>query len=48
MSTTTPVEGLGWPPADSYPVGKALSFVVNEEWQHRPFAERDLAALASR
>ncbi|HEX3222526.1 MAG TPA: DinB family protein [Nocardioides sp.] len=45
---TTPVEGDGWPPADRYPVGKALSIVVNEEWHHRRYAERDLAALASR
>jgi uncharacterized damage-inducible protein DinB len=45
---TTPVEGDGWPPADRYPVVKALSIVVNEEWHHRRFAERDLAALVSR
>ena len=42
---TTPVEGDGWPPADSYPVAEALSIVVNEEWHHRRFAERDLAVL---
>jgi uncharacterized damage-inducible protein DinB len=45
--TTTPVEGPGWPPADSYPVAQALSVVVNEEWHHRRFAERDLAALGA-
>jgi uncharacterized damage-inducible protein DinB len=42
---TTPVEGDGWPPADSYPVAEALWIVVNEEWHHRRFAERDLAVL---
>jgi uncharacterized damage-inducible protein DinB len=45
---TTPVEGDGWPPADSYSVAEALGIVVNEEWHHRRFAERDLAALESR
>jgi uncharacterized protein YjbI with pentapeptide repeats len=45
---TTPVEGVGWPPADSYPVAEALSIVLNEEWHHRRFAERDLAVLESR
>ena len=46
MSTHHPRRGRRL--ADSYPVGKALSIVVNEEWPHRPFAEQDLAALASR
>ncbi len=45
---TTPVEGAGWPPPDSYSVAEALSIVVNEEWHHRRFAERDLAVLTSR
>ena len=45
---TTPVEGEGWPPADSYPVAEALGIVVNEEWHHRRFAERDLATLGAR
>jgi len=45
---TTPVEGEGWPPADSYSVAEALSIVVNEEWHHRRYAERDLAVLAAR
>ena len=45
---TTPVEGEGWPPPDSYPVVEALGVVVNEEWHHRRFAERDLAALEGR
>lgn len=45
---TSPVEGEGWPPPDSYPVAEALWTVVNEEWHHRRFAERDLAALEAR
>jgi uncharacterized damage-inducible protein DinB len=45
---TEPVDGPGWPPADRYSVAEALSIVVNEEWHHRRFAERDLAVLTSR
>ena len=45
---TSPVEGEGWPPADSYPVAELLGIVVNEEWHHRRFAERDLAVLEAR
>ncbi|MEO3745251.1 DinB family protein [Plantactinospora sp. B5E13] len=45
---TTPVEAPGWPKPDSYPVRKCLSVVLNEEWEHRMFAERDLAALEAR
>jgi len=44
---TTPVDGPGWPPPDSYQVSEALGIVVNEEWHHRRFAERDLALLES-
>jgi uncharacterized damage-inducible protein DinB len=44
---TTPVDGAGWPPADSYSVAEALSIVVNEEWHHRRFAERDLAVVSA-
>ena len=42
---TTPVEGPGWPESTSYPVRECLLIVLNEEWWHRQFAERDLAAL---
>ncbi len=45
---TDPVEGEGWPPADRYSVAEALGVVVNEEWHHRRYAERDLEALESR
>jgi uncharacterized damage-inducible protein DinB len=47
-SQTDPVEGPGWPQPRSYPVRECLSIILNEEWHHRLFAERDLDALASR
>ena len=45
---TEPVEGPGWPPPRSFPVREFLLVVLNEEWQHRRYAERDLDVLASR
>jgi len=45
--STTPVEGVGWPPPKSFPVREVLMVILNEEWWHRQFAERDLAALAA-
>jgi uncharacterized damage-inducible protein DinB len=45
---TKPVEGPGWPPPDTYDVAEVLWIVVNEEWHHRRYAERDLGALTAR
>jgi uncharacterized protein YjbI with pentapeptide repeats len=45
---TKPVEAPGWPRPRSYPVRECLLIVLNEEWEHRLYAERDLAALAVR
>ena len=42
---TEPVEGPGWPQPISYPVRTCLRVVLNEEWEHRLYAERDLAVL---
>jgi hypothetical protein len=42
---TEPVEGPGWPPPRSFPVRECLLTVLNEEYWHRQFAERDLNAL---
>jgi uncharacterized protein YjbI with pentapeptide repeats len=47
-SRTTPVDAPGWPPPESYPVRKCLRIVLNEEWQHRLYAERDLDILDDR
>ena len=45
---TEPVEGPGWPPPRSFAVREPLLIVLNEEWEHRRYAERDLAALTHR
>ena len=47
-SETEPVEGPGWPESRSYPVRDCLLVILNEEWEHRLYAERDLDALGSR
>lgn len=46
--TTDSVPSPGYPAAKSYPVRRCLQAVVNEEWAHRLYAERDLAVLESR
>jgi len=45
---TEPVDGPGWPPARSYPVRECLLCILNEEWEHRLYAERDLDTLDSK
>jgi hypothetical protein len=45
---TAPVEGPGWPQPRSYPVRECLLIILNEEWEHRLYAERDLDVLATR
>jgi len=44
-ASTEPVEGPGWPRPISYPVRQCLLIILNEEWEHRLYAERDLEAL---
>ncbi|HTJ35388.1 MAG TPA: DinB family protein [Dactylosporangium sp.] len=43
--TVEPVEGPGWPEPYAFPVRECLQVVLNEEYQHRLYAERDLEAL---
>ena len=45
---TEPVDAPGWPRPRSYPVRECLLIVLNEEWEHRLYAERDLDALETR
>jgi hypothetical protein len=40
-----PVTEPGCPEPESFPVPRCLRAVLNEEWQHRLYAERDLDAL---
>lgn len=37
----------GWPQSDAFPFKECLLIVLNEEWEHRRYAERDLAALGA-
>jgi hypothetical protein len=42
---TAPMQMPGWPEPVSHPVRQCLLTVLNEEWEHRLYAERDLDAL---
>jgi uncharacterized protein YjbI with pentapeptide repeats len=44
---TEPVLEPGYPEPESFPVRRCLQAILSEEWQHRLYAERDLAALES-
>lgn len=44
-ASTEPVEGPGWPPPARRPVRQCLQVVLNEEWEHNLYANRDLAVL---
>jgi len=46
--STEPVDAPGWPQPRGYPVRECLLIVLNEEYEHRLYAERDLAALEER
>jgi hypothetical protein len=35
----------GWPQVEGMPLRQCLLIVLNEEWEHRLYAERDLTAL---
>lgn len=45
---TEPVPEPGYPESDSFPVRRCLRAILNEEWNHRLYAERDLDVLESR
>jgi len=46
--STDPIPPPGYPPAGTYAVRRCLQAVVTEEWEHRLYAERDLAVLEAR
>jgi hypothetical protein len=45
---TEPVSEPGYPESESFPVPRCLRAIVNEEWEHRLYAERDLDVLEAR
>ena len=46
VADVEPVDATGgWPPPARRPVSRCLLVVLDEEWEHRRFAERDLAVL---
>ena len=45
---TEPVTGPGYPEPESFAVRRCLQAILNEEWEHRLYAERDLDVLESR
>jgi len=44
---TEPVTEPGYPPPESFAVRRCLLAILNEEWEHRLYAERDLDLLTS-
>ena len=44
----TTATGPGYPEAGTYTVSRCLHAVLDEEWSHRRYAERDLRALEAR
>jgi uncharacterized damage-inducible protein DinB len=47
-SRTAPVREPGYPEPISFEVRECLQIVLNEEWEHRLYAERDLDVLEAR
>ena len=45
IDSTVEFRSEGWPFDEDFVVGHCLSTVVNEEWHHLQYAERDLAIL---
>jgi DinB superfamily len=45
---TEPVAAPGYPESESFAVRRCLRAIVNEEWEHRLYAERDFDVLESR
>lgn len=45
---TEPVMERGYPESESFAVLRCLQVIINEEWEHRLYAERDLDLLEAR
>ena len=48
IESTVEFRSESWPFNEDFPVGPCLATVVNEEWHHRTYAERDLDILIAR
>ena len=48
LASTVSRSEPGWPQIEQFPFAECLLIVLNEEWEHRLYAERDLAALSRR
>jgi hypothetical protein len=46
LASTVSNDDPGWPRYDDVPFTECLLVVLNEEWEHRNYAERDLAKVA--
>jgi len=46
--STEPVPDPGYPASESFAVSRCLGAILREEWEHRLYAERDLAVLEAR
>jgi hypothetical protein len=47
-SMTEPVTEPGYPEPESFLVRRCLQAILNEEWEHRLYAERDFDVLEAR
>jgi hypothetical protein len=45
---TEPVTEPGYPEPESFLVRRCLQAILNEEWEHRLYAERDFDVLEAR
>ena len=45
LDSTVTMTEPGWPQLEAFPLKECLLIVLNEEWEHRQYAERDLTAL---
>ena len=48
LASTVTMTEPGWPQLEDFPLKECLFIVLNEEWEHRQYAERDLTALEAR
>lgn len=47
LTSTVTLTEPGWPQLEDFPLTQCLFIVVNEEWHHRLYAERDLDSLVA-